>query len=78
MAARVCWIIKVTRAPAHVIARLPTTTHTHIPTRARALISTHLRTYTQKYVILIGFPRKQWLRERASVLRYMYIACLVV
>jgi hypothetical protein len=30
-----------------------------------------------EYVILIVFPRKQWLRERASVLRYTYIACLV-
>ena len=23
------------------------------------------------------FPRQQWLRERASILRYTYIACLV-
>jgi len=29
------------------------------------------------YVILIGFPLQQWLHERASVLRYTYIACLV-
>jgi hypothetical protein len=28
-------------------------------------------------VILTAFPRRQWLHERASVLRYMYIACLV-
>ena len=28
-------------------------------------------------VILIAFPRQQWLRERATVLRYMHIACLV-
>jgi hypothetical protein len=27
-----------------------------------------------EYVILIAFPRQQWLRERASVLRYTYIA----
>jgi len=27
-------------------------------------------------VILIAFPRQQWLRERASMLRYTYIACL--
>jgi hypothetical protein len=27
--------------------------------------------------MLIAFPRQQWLRERASMLRYMYIACLV-
>jgi hypothetical protein len=26
---------------------------------------------------LIAFPQQQWFRERASVLRYTYIACLV-
>jgi hypothetical protein len=30
-----------------------------------------------EYVILIAFPRQQWLRERASGLRYASIACLV-
>jgi hypothetical protein len=30
-----------------------------------------------EYVTLIAFPRQQWLRERASVVRYMYIACFV-
>ena len=30
-----------------------------------------------EYVILIAFPLEQWLHERASLLRYMYIACLV-
>jgi hypothetical protein len=37
-------------------------------------------THTQNiyiYIILIAFPRQQWLRERASLLRYTYIACLV-
>jgi hypothetical protein len=29
------------------------------------------------YFILIAFPRQQWLRERASVLPYTYIACIV-
>jgi hypothetical protein len=28
-------------------------------------------------VILIAFPRQQWLRESASMLRFTYIACLV-
>ena len=28
-------------------------------------------------LILIAFPWQQWLRERASTLRYTYIACLV-
>jgi hypothetical protein len=26
---------------------------------------------------IVGFPPKQWLRERATILRYTYIACLV-
>ena len=26
----------------------------------------------------IALPRQQWLRERASVLRYTYVACLIV
>jgi hypothetical protein len=29
------------------------------------------------YVILIAFPRQQWLRERASMLLYTYIVSLV-
>jgi hypothetical protein len=33
-------------------------------------------THTEN-VILIDFPMQQWLRERASMLRYTYIACLV-
>jgi hypothetical protein len=31
-----------------------------------------------EYVILIAFPRQRWLSERASILRYAHIACLVV
>jgi len=31
-----------------------------------------------EYVTLIAFPRQQWLRERASMLRYTYFACLIV
>jgi hypothetical protein len=30
-----------------------------------------------EYVILIAFSRQQYLRERATMLRYAYIACLV-
>jgi hypothetical protein len=30
-----------------------------------------------EYVILLAFARQQWLNERASMLRYSYIACLV-
>ena len=35
-------------------------------------------THTHTPVIFIAFPRQQSLRERAPVLRYTYIACLVV
>ena len=31
-----------------------------------------------EYVILITFPRRQWLRERVSVIHYTYIAFLVL
>ena len=34
-------------------------------------------TYSEYVIILTAFPRQQWLRERASLLHYMYIACLV-
>ena len=30
-----------------------------------------------EYVILTAIPQQEWLRERASVLRYTYVACLV-
>jgi hypothetical protein len=30
-----------------------------------------------QYLILIGFPHQHWLRERASMLRNTYAACLV-
>jgi hypothetical protein len=29
-----------------------------------------------EYVIIIVSPLQQWLRERVSILRYTYIACL--
>ena len=31
-----------------------------------------------EYVILMAFPLQHWLHERASLLRYMYIAYLVI
>jgi hypothetical protein len=33
-------------------------------------------THTE-YVILIAFPLQQWLHERASMLRYTHISCLI-
>jgi hypothetical protein len=31
-----------------------------------------------EYVVLLAFPRQQWLRERASMVRFTYVACLVI
>jgi len=31
-----------------------------------------------EYVIHIALPQQQWLHERASLLRYTYIACVVL
>ena len=38
-------------------------------------IPTTIHTYPE-YVIFIAFPLQQWLHERASMLRYTYIACI--
>ena len=40
--------------------------------------ATRAHTHTENYIIPIAFPRQQWFRERSSVLRYPYIACLVI
>jgi hypothetical protein len=40
----------------------------------RAPTHSYARVHTQKY----AFPRQQWLRERASMLRYTHIAFLVI
>jgi len=39
---------------------------------------THTHTHLEEYEILIAFPLQQWLRESASLLRYTYIACVVL
>ena len=31
-----------------------------------------------EYALLIAFPLQQWLHEGALVLRYTYVACLVI
>jgi hypothetical protein len=62
------------------LARLYARMRMHKPMRP----GTHMHARTRKqshkgqYVILIAFPQQQCFRERASVLRYTYIACLVV
>ena len=45
--------------------------------RARLPTCTHAYAHTHKYVILTVFPQQQLFRERASLLRYTYIACNV-
>jgi hypothetical protein len=61
------------------LTRLYARMHMHTPTRP----SNHMHSRTRKHahadqvVIFIAFPQQQWFRERASVLRYTYIACLV-
>jgi hypothetical protein len=30
-----------------------------------------------QYVVVIAFPLQQWLQERTSKLRYLYITCVV-
>jgi hypothetical protein len=58
------WTSKPTSAQSHVRARATTLTHTH--------------THTQKYTYnTYCSPQQQWFRKIASLLRYMYIACLV-
>jgi hypothetical protein len=54
-------------------ARKHTTASIHPHTRNNP----RARAHTHKYVIFIAFPLQLWFRERASVLRYTYIACLV-
>jgi hypothetical protein len=65
-----CWISKAKCARTHAGCCAPT------PTCTDARISDH--TNTHKYVIFIAFPLQQWFRERAPILRYTYIACLVL
>ena len=61
------------------LARLYARMRMHTPTRLGKHM--HPRTlkhaHTDQYVRLVAFPQQQWFRERASLLRYTYIACLV-
>jgi hypothetical protein len=55
------------------------TTDNSITWRMRfALLTPEPKGTHSEYVILIAFPRQQWLRERASMLRYTYVACVVI
>jgi len=60
-------------------ARQATDDNTHIIENVRLAWWIIKATNTHsEYAILIAFPLQQWLHECASVLRYMYIACLVL
>ena len=61
------------------LARLYASVRMHMPTRLRTHIHARKRkhAHTGQHVIVIAFPQQQWLRERVSMLRYIYIACLV-
>jgi len=47
--------------------------HMHISRWLPKATNTH-----SEYVMVIVFPLRQWLHKSASVLRYTYIACLVI
>ena len=61
------------------VARLHARMRMHKPTRSGTHIHAHTRkcAHTDQHVTLIAFSQQQWLRERASMLRYTYIACLL-
>jgi hypothetical protein len=61
------------------LARLYARIRMHIPTRPdnHMHARTRKRAHMDQYVILIAFPQQQWFRERASLLRYTYVACAV-
>ena len=55
------------------LARLYARMRMHTPT----LPDTYVHARTHQYVIIIAFPQQQLFRERTSMLRYTYIACIV-
>jgi hypothetical protein len=61
------------------LARLHALTRMHTPTRPATHMPARMRehAHTDQYIILIAYSRQQWFRERASVLRYTYVACRV-
>jgi hypothetical protein len=69
------WRIRVACSKSKV-----TCTHTPIPpgTRTHPRARPHTHTHARTYIILIDFPRQQWSRELASILRYMHFACLFI
>ena len=42
------------------------------------MVHVHYFEHTLRYALLIAIPLQQWLHEGALVLRYTYVACLVI
>ena len=63
---------------AHTSCMLDNKGYMHAREGTRPRSHAHAREHAHKYVILIAFPRQQWLRERASMLRYTCTVCLVI
>ena len=61
------------------LARLHARIRMHAPTCPGTHMHARMRKHapTGQYLILIAFPQQQWFHERASLLRYTYVACLV-
>jgi hypothetical protein len=60
-----CWSSKATCTYAHARAHAPGYPHAR----------THARTHRPVSNTRIAFPRQQWCRERALMLRYEYVVC---
>ena len=62
-----------------VLATLYARTRMHTSARPGTHMNARTRkhAHTNPYVLFIALPQKLWFCERASMLRYTYIACLV-
>jgi hypothetical protein len=70
----VCWISKATDAQAHARSHAPPLTSIHTHTCMHSHTRAHAHT---DIIILIAFPQQQSYLQRAWMLLYTYIACLV-
>jgi hypothetical protein len=62
------------------LARLYVRMYMHTLTRPGTRMHVRMRrhAHTDQYVILVAFPQQQWFRERASILCFAYITCIVL
>ena len=65
-------------APALVHPHPPTHTRTHSRIGMPSPMRGRTHAHTQKYVILIAFPRQLLFRERTSMLRYTCVALFFI